>query len=95
MRTEAASALRFGCLAAVLLSAPALAVPNDAPLTVAVREAPPFAMRGADGAWEGVSVELFREVAETAGVPFAWRELPLDEPPSTAAGSTLPSPPSP
>jgi hypothetical protein len=46
MRTEAASALRFGCLAAVLLSAPAQAVPNDAPLTVAVREAPPFAMRG-------------------------------------------------
>lgn len=56
--------------------------PPDAaskPLVVAVREVPPFAMKNSSGNWEGISVDLWRDVAENLGLKFEWREMPLSE----------------
>ncbi|MCS0460101.1 transporter substrate-binding domain-containing protein [Rhizobium favelukesii] len=32
------------------------------------KEAPPFAMKDADGNWSGISIELWREVAQKLGL---------------------------
>ena len=48
-------------------------------LVVATKEAPPFAMRDADGAWHGVSIELWERVAADLDVEYSFRELPLDD----------------
>jgi len=78
----------FACVL-VLLADPVLAAdardpgrrdPEPAaPLVVAVREAPPFAMRDASGNWEGLSVALWQDVAEELDAAFEWREMPLAE----------------
>ena len=65
-------------------AAPARAAGPDAavsthPLVVAVREAPPFAMRDAAGQWVGLSVELWEKIAEERTWGFEWRELPLHD----------------
>lgn len=52
---------------------------EGAPLVVATRSVPPFAVRDASGRWEGLSVELWEAVADGIGVDFAWRELELPE----------------
>lgn len=48
------------------------------PLKVAVRQVPPFAMRDASGNWEGLSVDLWQDVADKLNLNFEWRELPLE-----------------
>jgi len=87
-RTSARARLRplhvgAGLLLAIASSAAAAdrqppAEPGRA-LVVAVREAPPFALRGPAGAWEGLSVDLWQELADERGWSFQWRELPLAE----------------
>lgn len=44
-------------------------------LVVGVKDAPPFALKGADGAWSGLSIELWRQVAKTTNQPFRFVEL--------------------
>lgn len=39
-------------------------------LVVGVREAPPFALKGADGTWSGLSIELWRQVAKTQNLHY-------------------------
>ena len=51
----------------------------SSPLVVAVSADPPFAMREADGTWSGLSVDLWREVAEQLGQPFELREVAGDD----------------
>lgn len=48
-------------------------------LTVAVREVPPFAMRDSAGNWQGLSVDLWQDVADKLDLEFAWRELSLEQ----------------
>lgn len=50
---------------------------DEATLSVAVRESPPFAMRNAAGEWEGLSVALWEVIADDLGMRFEWRELDL------------------
>jgi ABC-type amino acid transport substrate-binding protein len=55
---------------------------------VGTKEAPPFAMKGADGAWHGLSIDLWHEVAAELGLAFELREYNLVQLlDSTAAGS--------
>jgi polar amino acid transport system substrate-binding protein len=59
----------------------------DRELTVGVKEAPPFAMKTANGEWSGLSVDLWRQVAgemqlkyklvEAATVPDLIRETAI------------------
>jgi polar amino acid transport system substrate-binding protein len=44
---------------------------------VGVVQAPPFAMKGDDGEWEGIAVELWRHVARDLGLQFEFQEMPI------------------
>ncbi|MBI1375689.1 MAG: transporter substrate-binding domain-containing protein [Phycisphaera sp.] len=48
-------------------------------LVVGVKQAPPFAMKAKDGEWSGISVELWRNVAEELELPYDLREVTLPE----------------
>lgn len=68
MRRLAAFAL---LLLALLLPAPAgSAEAPDRVLTVGTKEAPPFAMKAKDGTWQGVSIDLWRQLAEQTGFKY-------------------------
>ena len=76
----------LGCL--VGLPSPASAQVRPDRLLVATRETPPFAMRQTDGSWEGVSIALWRAVADQLDVTWEFVELELgDMLDSVAAGS--------
>ncbi len=74
---------------ALLMTAPGSLAqePQAAPdrLVVATRAVPPFAMKNAEGGWEGISIDLVRDVVadwpgESAqGVALEFRELGLEE----------------
>jgi ABC-type amino acid transport substrate-binding protein len=49
------------------------------PLSVAVIESPPFAIKEADGSWSGLAVDLWREIATALGVRYELREVDLTE----------------
>ncbi|HGY10446.1 MAG TPA: transporter substrate-binding domain-containing protein [Oceanithermus profundus] len=57
-----------------LLAAVSLAF--AAPLRVGVKPAPPFALQGPDGRWEGLAVELWEAAAERLGLDFVY--VPTD-----------------
>ncbi len=58
----------FVCFNEVFDAASAVAQPavqqSDRELVVGTRQAPPFSMKGQDGAWEGISIDLWRHIAE-------------------------------
>ncbi|EIC21806.1 transporter substrate-binding domain-containing protein [Thiorhodovibrio frisius] len=59
-----------------------------AALTIATREAPPFAFKDADGQWSGIAIELWNQIAEQNGFDFHYTELGLTEMlDATATGS--------
>lgn len=58
-------------------------------LQVAVREVPPFAMRDNAGNWEGLSVDLWQDVADKLNLNFEWRELGLADTLRQVAGGEL------
>jgi len=45
--------------------------------TVGTKEAPPFAIRNPDGSWSGVSIDLWRGVAERLGIEYELKEYDL------------------
>lgn len=48
-------------------------------LRIGTKEAPPFSMKGPDGAWSGISIDLWDAIAEKRGLSYKWVELPLNE----------------
>ncbi len=59
---------------------PTRSVASDAAkLVVGTRHVPPFAMKVADGSWDGISIELWREIAAENQWEFEFREMPADE----------------
>lgn len=48
------------------------------PLVIGTKHAPPFAIRSPDGTWSGLSIELWREIAEELQVPYELREADLE-----------------
>ncbi len=51
---------------------PAISVQQE--LVVGTKEAPPFAMKSADGNWTGISIDLWRRIAAENKVPFRFAE---------------------
>lgn len=45
-------------------------------LVVGTKEAPPFAMKAADGTWNGISIDLWRRVADELHLPYRFAEEP-------------------
>jgi hypothetical protein len=48
----------------------------DRELVVGTKEAPPFAMKGPDGNWTGISIDLWTQIAQKLGVKFRLVEEP-------------------
>ena len=53
--------------------------PPQETLVVATKEAPPFAMRHADGTWHGVTIDLWQGIAADLGLDYEIRELGIEE----------------
>src|ERR1700752_2609609 len=79
-----------GRLLAAPLAAAALLLPHDGmaqeplaaadrELIVAVKEAPPFAFKAADGTWRGISIDLWKRIAETGQLRYRLSEHPTVE----------------
>lgn len=62
-----------------LLPAMAGLFAQAAPMTVGVTPSPPFSMEGEDGQWEGLSVDLWRALAEDLGIEYELRPVDLAE----------------
>src|SRR5262249_50089376 len=45
-------------------------------LVIGTKDAPPFAMKQKDGSWSGVSIELWRRIAEREGLRYRLVEAP-------------------
>jgi ABC-type amino acid transport substrate-binding protein len=73
--------LALGLLVGLLLlsGGSASAAEEATRLTVGVKEAPPFAIKREDGHWEGMTIDLWRNISDTAGIDYEFRELSLDE----------------
>jgi len=75
------------CLFAILLSGTFVyAAPNNQPenkqlknkqLTIGTKIAPPFAMKNSNGEWEGLSIELWQQIADELKLKYHWKELDL------------------
>ena len=67
----------------------AAAARPEQPLAVGVAEQPPFAIKGENGTWQGIGVQLWREVADAMNLTYDLRELPSDSLASRLAGGAL------
>jgi ABC-type amino acid transport substrate-binding protein len=71
----------FLLLAASGIAAQAPPAPPPAPskeLVVAVYEAPPWCMRKADGDWHGATADLWKAIADRAGLAYRFEEVRSD-----------------
>ncbi|HID30477.1 MAG TPA: transporter substrate-binding domain-containing protein [Desulfobacterales bacterium] len=50
---------------------------SDRTLIVGTKEAPPFAMKSADGTWTGISIDLWRQIATDLNLKYELRETDL------------------
>jgi ABC-type amino acid transport substrate-binding protein len=50
------------------------ASPAQRELIVGVKDAPPFALKDADGTWQGISIDLWRRVADVSHLPYRFEE---------------------
>lgn len=48
-------------------------------LVIGTRHVPPFAIKNADGTWDGLSIEMWKSVAEKLGVEYEFRDYSLKE----------------
>jgi polar amino acid transport system substrate-binding protein len=55
-------------------SSPAASSPQE--LIIGTKEAPPFAMKAADGSWSGISIDLWRRVADELQLRYRFSEEP-------------------
>jgi ABC-type amino acid transport substrate-binding protein len=62
----------------ICLLGSARAAPPD-PIIVAVKQAPPFALRDTDGDWTGTSIELWRSIADELDLRYELHETTLDD----------------
>ena len=51
-------------------------VSSQRELVIGTKEAPPFAMKAADGTWQGISVDLWRRVADQLHLHYRFVEAP-------------------
>ncbi len=50
-----------------------------APLRVATKHIPPLAIKNTDGSWSGISIELWKKLANELNLEYEFRELTLEE----------------
>jgi polar amino acid transport system substrate-binding protein len=47
---------------------------NSPELVIGTKEAPPFSMKAADGTWEGISIDLWRRIADELHLRYRFTE---------------------
>jgi polar amino acid transport system substrate-binding protein len=60
-------------------SEPSHAAGPDRELVIGVKEAPPFVIKTADGAWRGISIDLWRRIADQLRLRYRFSEQPTVE----------------
>src|ERR1700721_4825036 len=55
---------------------PSPAASSQQELVIGTKEAPPFAMKAADGSWSGISIDLWRRVADELHLRYRFAEEP-------------------
>src|SRR5271169_1421144 len=93
MRVNRARA--FSALVAIALfcgtsqAQPANPSVSNKELVIATKEAPPFAMKQPDGTWHGISIDLWRRIADRLHLQYRFSEQPTVQAlvAGTAAGS--------
>jgi ABC-type amino acid transport substrate-binding protein len=81
MRVLVAVLYLAGLGVSVAVAQEAVVAQVEAPeeLVVGTRHLPPFAIQGEDGAWRGISIELWRDIATELGYTYSFRDLTLEE----------------
>ena len=71
--------LLFIVAAVLFFSFPVMGQDQKAPKTyvIATKHAPPFSMKDANGEWSGISIDLWREIADELGLKYEFREVSL------------------
>lgn len=46
-------------------------------LIIGTKIAPPFVMKGKNGEWQGISIELWQQIAKELNIKYQWKELDL------------------
>jgi len=52
-------------------------VTDDAKLIIGTKQAAPFVIKNEDGSWSGISIELWRQIADDLGLSYEFREREL------------------
>ncbi len=61
-------------------SVPAQAAPDEKKtLIVGTKQAAPFSFRSEEGSWEGISIDLWKQIASDLGLEYEFREFTLDD----------------
>lgn len=66
----------LSCVVLLIASVTAHGQAAEAPLKIGITKVPPFVMQTEDGRWEGISIDLWREVATGMKREFEW--VPLE-----------------
>jgi len=75
----AAIALGLSTILHVAAAQPAAPAPGERELRIGTKDAPPFAIKGKDGSWSGLSIDLWRRAAERLHLRYRFEEASLDE----------------
>jgi polar amino acid transport system substrate-binding protein len=78
--------MRVAIVVALLVATSASA---DTHLVIGTKPSPPFAMKQADGAWTGISIELWRELADAMHVTYEVKEYATVETLLAAIGTLV------
>ncbi|WVM91386.1 transporter substrate-binding domain-containing protein [Halopseudomonas pachastrellae] len=52
---------------------------STAPLRVGITEVPPFVIADGKGDWEGISIDLWRAIADRQGWEYEWQVMPFSD----------------
>ena len=76
-QNRAFALLLFVVIIAIPTAAFAQKANSDAPLVVGTHEISPFVVRNADGTWGGISIDIWKRVADEQGLAYTIRDVPI------------------
>jgi|SRR5690554_6869140 len=69
----------FACMFLLLTLASGEASAQQPPLKLGIATVPPFVMQAEDGHWEGISIDLWQQVADGMNLDFEWVPMEFRE----------------
>lgn len=71
--------MRYPLVMALVLACGVMRAAEPRELRVGIQDKPPYAQKDENGEWQGIAVDLWKNVADLAGVKFQWVEMPFDQ----------------